>query len=587
MAKTPSEPELLLTPRAAKGRTLAEFLPLRRAEQKLLDACRVGEQARYNLDIEQGVRPDDVEERLRSEFVRFICLGGDQDAPINKFCQELESRINITSGWIEPAQENGLGLDLSDAELPYNISILRTHIAGRVVLSRARGKGINFAGCSVNEIFAERLILTKDLSLRDDFKCKTVIWLSGAQIGGDINCENGKFGRPGSMSIDLDDAVINGSVFFTNGFKTEGLVSLQRARIGGNLDCSNGQFESVFDKALNCDGANIKGSLILSSERELSFPKLSIRGGVNLENAHVGALIDDAEALQQGGPLVLDGFRYDSIGRSEPNVVERIIWLRRQPKDNLKGNGFRPRPWVQLIGVLRRMGHGAEADEVAIAFQDQRRAAGKVKTWLGRKLHQVFGLLVGYGYKPLRLLKTMFWVWLICGGIYWAAAMNGGFGPSNPLVFDAKRYDHCRPARLEAEYKPRNKQTTVGNWYWCKELAGEYTTFQPWLYSLDLILPLVELQQDKDWAPIIPTPLEYNKQKSVVGNVVEHALSVPDITLMQPMPPDGGRVPWFNWTAGQFARVVMWFEILFGWVASLLMVAVLTGLTNREKRDES
>jgi len=27
----------------------------------------------------------------------------------------------------------------------------------------------------------------------------------------------------------------------------------------------------------------------------------------------------------------------------------------------------------------------------------------------------------------------------------------------------------------------------------------------------------------------------------------------------------------------------MWFEILFGWLASLLLVAVVSGLTNRDK----
>jgi hypothetical protein len=510
MAKTPPKPQSLPAPRAAKGRTLAEFLPLRRAEQVLLDACREGSVAIFNGGERPTEKPADEQDRLRSDFVRFLCLGGDA---VN---QVHEKGVKIKGGWIEP-DEAGQGLDLTSSVLPRRITIVYTFIDGLVVLLEAKGSTINLVGSHVAGMICDAIKLTGGLFLRD-------------------------------------------------GFQAIGAVRLLAARIDGDLVCSGSILQNATGVALYLDGAEIKGAF--------HFRKVSVIGQIGLSGTRVGSLLDDAEALQQGTDLILDGFRYAEIGDGPTDAATRIAWLRRQNPDYLTGDKFCPQPWTQLISVLRRMGHGAEADEVAIAFQDQRRAAGKVRGWLGRALHSMFGLLVGYGYKPLRLLKTMVAVWFVCGGIYWAAAMNGGFGPSNPLVFNHPDYKACTA----------NER---GNWYWCNPLPGEYTTFQPWLYSLDLILPLVELQQDKDWAPIIPTPLEYKKQKSPLSNVVEHALAVPDITLMQPMPPDGGRVPWFNWTAGQFARVVMWFEILFGWVASLLMVAVLTGLTNREKRDES
>jgi hypothetical protein len=62
-----------------------------------------------------------------------------------------------------------------------------------------------------------------------------------------------------------------------------------------------------------------------------------------------------------------------------------------------------------------------------------------------------------------------------------------------------------------------------------------------------VILPLVNLQQEADWAPIV-------------------------------MKDDGKTNIW----QGHVFRAVMWFEILFGWAMSLLLVAVLGNLVKKD-----
>ncbi len=86
------------------------------------------------------------------------------------------------------------------------------------------------------------------------------------------------------------------------------------------------------------------------------------------------------------------------------------------------------------------------------------------------------------------------------------------------------------------------------NHYWvrCPDMPPEYTSFDPLLYSLDLILPLVDLQQDSDWAPVITN---------------SKGMALP---------------------LGWWARSLMWFEILFGWMASLTLVAVLGRLVDKD-----
>ena len=130
-------------------------------------------------------------------------------------------------------------------------------------------------------------------------------------------------------------------------------------------------------------------------------------------------------------------------------------------------------------------------------------------------------------------------IWIACGIVFEIAATNGWMAPTQPAYFQNERYKLCRPEN-------------GGNWTRCEQLAAsEYTSFQAFVYSLDLILPLVGLQQEKDWAPIIDKGLINTATVSV----------------------------YFN--GGIIARVVMWIEILFGWIASLLLVAVLSGLAKK------
>jgi len=87
------------------------------------------------------------------------------------------------------------------------------------------------------------------------------------------------------------------------------------------------------------------------------------------------------------------------------------------------------------------------------------------------------------------------------------------------------------------------------NWYY-GPLNDEYTIFQPFLYSLDVILPVVDLYMEKDWGVYIPTPSGY-----------------------------------FDWlnpstiTFNHIVRLIVWLEILFGWI----LVAILSGLAKNEK----
>lgn len=579
----------------AHGRSLADFQPLHPAEEKLLNACRTGAMA---IIADERPEEETADNRVRAGFLRFLALGGDERAPVH------EHGVHLHGAWIAG------DLDVEGATVPHDVGCWKCHFDLMPVFLAASVAGSLFlSGSRVPGFIGDRMTCSGGLFLRDKFSSVGEIRLLGARIGGNLDCDDAAFDGKDGGALSADRADIKGGVFLRKDFSATGEVRLLGARIGGNLECNGATFDGKDGDALSADGAEIKGDVFLNGFSATGEVRLlGARIGGNLEcigsgfvgengglsadgidiagslilrelktplshasfsSAHVGQLIDDMASWGDG--LILDGFAYDAIAGGAPtDATTRLAWLKKQRRTHHgspdANNDFRPQPWQQLIKVLRAMGHMEDARQIAIAREEHLRTIGKIgetpaawPTWkksiyrpLSRGLHWAFGFLIGYGYRPLRMVLLMALVWLACGTFYWYAATEGVMAPGNPLVFDHPRYEHCRPDYIpglgQASARPK-----AGNWYVCPELSGEYTTFSPLVYSLDLILPLVDLQQDRDWAPIIPTPKE--KWHEELGHL----------------------------TLNHWTRFAVWFEILFGWVASLLLVAVLSGLTNRDR----
>lgn len=402
-------------------------------------------------------------------------------------------------------------------------------------------------------LLCDGLEVKHNVFFNDGFKAIGTVRLVGAKIGGNLECR-GDFNGNGESALECDSLVVDG-ILFKGNFSFVGEVSLKRVKIGVGLECSGGTgtfSNGTSEYALNAEGMEIANMFHFSNIKLTN-------GKVSLAYAKVGTLIDDSDSWSKG-QLILDGFVYERFGGEETptDAKTRIAWLNKQIPAHLNDKKeFKPQPWQQLQKVLREMGHLEDARQVAIAFEKQLLKAKRIRHCI---LHRLFGLFIGYGYRPFRLFIIMMIVWLLCGGIYWCAALygdegHGVFSPSNPLVFQNSDYAVCVPnsyesTHIEIPYRPIQG---AGNWYLCEKLREEYTGFSPIVYSLDLILPLVDLQQERDWSPMIPTP-----NKNPFCEFGAHTLK-------------------------HITRLVMWFEILFGWVASLLLVAVVSGLTKRRE----
>ena len=537
----------------AKGRTLAEFLPLKPAEKLLLRDCGEGTVAPIS-DVRPEAPTDD--NTVRAEFLRFLALGGDEQAPVH------ERGVGLYGAWIEGQ------LDMHAARVPSGLSIQKCSFVNPPRFRGAQIEGaLVLSGCHLPGLDASRLVCDS-LFLKDGFVAAGEVRLRGAQIESSLDCSDATLDGKDRDALSADGVVVKGCVFLTEGFTAIGGVSLRGAQIGGDLACTEATFDGKHGDSLTFGGMAVKGAFFF-------YHLVNPVSGISLVSAHVGQLADDEGSWGEG--LYLDGFTYGGfVGGAPTDAVTRLGWLDKQRKSHagLDGDGaeFKPQPWRQLIKVLREMGHAEDARQVAIAFEDRLREAnligqtpkdwGGFRSWIYRDAsragHWLFGVFTGYGYRPLRLLGWMVGVWIVCAAFYWCAARNAVFAPSSPPVFQNEKYESCRPDYdpLPSTANAMNSPEKIGNWYFCDKLPEAYPRFSPLMYSLDVLLPPVDLQQNKSWGPITPTP----------GDDL--------VVFMHVQPAD---------ILKHLTRMVLWFEILFGWVSTLLLVAVVSGLAKRRE----
>ncbi len=620
------------------GRTLEEFKPLGPGERLLLDACRKGEVAKLGEATPEAVS-DAL--RVRAAFLRFLLLGGDGEAPVHERGVQLqgafvEGELDLRGCRIPTnvdlrhchfdryvvtmdAHVDGL-LNLQGSHLAEGLFADRLRCSASVILRNGfkstdivRLGGAQIGGdldCSGGQfeveegdaLSADGVDVTGDMFLSDGFKATGEVRLLGARVGGNLSCVGGQFEVEQGDAFSADGVDLKGDLFLSDGFKATGTVRLLGAKIGGVLSCIGGQFEAKEGDALSAEGADVEGSVFLRDgfrttgtlrlagmniggnlecigvqlaptvNPALFLDRIVVRGAWHLHNlpqpvcvdashADVAVLMDDLTAWAPGS--VLDGFRYAAFGGpAATSGTNRLQWLRRQSDAHLgetnAGTDFRPQPWRQLQRVLREMGHNEDAKQVGIAFEDHLRAIGRLgqsppgtpaplaalKRAVAKAGHFTFGLLAGYGYRPIRLLGWMASVWFLCGAAYWWLALppRSALAPSDPLVFQNPSYRECLP----------DNRDRPGNWYLCGPLRGEYTTFSPLAFSLDVMLPVVDLGQEKTWGAFVPTPRE-EPLEELFGH--------------------------FHW--GHGARLLIWFETLFGWLSSLLLVAIVSGFSRR------
>ena len=93
----------------------------------------------------------------------------------------------------------------------------------------------------------------------------------------------------------------------------------------------------------------------------------------------------------------------------------------------------------------------------------------------------------------------------------------------------------------------------------------DYPNFNPFVYSLDMFVPLVDLRQAAYWLPSVGKSDEIKKTSESISTGVSKDEDKKEIMI----------------TGVGFLRLYMWLHILAGWILTSLLVVGLSGLVKR------
>ncbi|MFI1967705.1 oxidoreductase [Streptomyces cinnamoneus] len=225
-------------------------------------------------------------------------------------------------------------------------------------------------------------------------------------------------------------------------FECLGGARLDDGRFGDAVDLSQARFEMEADQEL---------SLRRVQTPELRFLGERPEGGrVVLSGTKVANLVDRYDSWPAPGGLVMAGFGYENlIPLGHFPLALRLQWVAAATPE------YAPEPYERLAGALRASGEDADARAVLLAKQRRRR---ETLPLAGKAWGYLQDWTVAYGYRPGRAAVWMAVLWAL-GTVYFS------WRPVPPL----------------------------------KE--GEGPVWNPELYTLDLLLPVIDLGQGTAWRP--------------------------------------------------------------------------------------
>ncbi len=268
------------------GRWLGDFLDqpgssgLLAAELALLQACARGDgwTAPPPPPPPGGPGPG---ARVRAGFLRFLAMGGDDNAPVH------EAGVQLTGAFVDG------DIDLRGARCVDRLILLACIVNGALKIEDATLGILSLDGSRIQGLLGNRASIAGSVFLQGGFICDGPVSLFGARIGGSLQASGASInGPPGKDAVVCTGAEIRGNVALDAVFRARGAVWFNRADIGGDLNAAGGAFASDRGRALICDDARIAGSLRLTD--------VIAAGAVTLKNARVGGDVEAVGAVLTG-----------------------------------------------------------------------------------------------------------------------------------------------------------------------------------------------------------------------------------------------------------------------------------------------
>jgi len=328
-------------------------------------------------------------------------------------------------------------------------------------------------------LVADGIKVGGDVVLDEGFTAVGAVWLPGADITGQLNCRGARLtgqNRYGK-ALDASGMKVGGDVFLEKGFTAAGAISLNSAHVAGSVSLKPTILAGARKVALTAAKVQIVGHLRW-------MPGQQVLGSVNLEGATVGHLDDDWSGDRAngywpvGGLLNLDGLTYGRFGGDQQATVEqRLAWIRSQYKQPADSGSaiFGTQPYEQLAAVYRQAGQDDQARKVAIARRADPRKYGKLNPY--RRFGNWFlDWTIKYGYQTWRAAVGLAAVFVVFLALSILAQRQGVMVPIGEI-----EGLHAVPSATQC--------------------TSEYPCFYPVAYTVDTVIPIINVHQADYWGP--------------------------------------------------------------------------------------
>ncbi|MBO4206148.1 hypothetical protein [Micromonospora echinofusca] len=371
---------------------------------------------------------------------------------------------------------SSLALDLRRADARGGIFATEGFSAqGMISLADAKvAVGIDFSDARITHS-RKKALDSAGLSLTGNFVCNRIevdglVDLAAAAIDGDV-----RFADATLTGVPLEEASRGTEIDpFRGGDWRGASLRATASKVSGDFNLRGARFtqslvldSATVQRAVHLDSSRLEGeeSTALAA-RFFHAAMLSLRlktrptGAVLLTSATIGTIVDDANSWPEEAPIALDGLRYESID-TELTIKDRLRILRQATPS------YTPHPYEQLASQLSASGQDDDARKVRLAAIRRSYEASRLPIRAWGKTQDV---VVGYGYAPFRAL--LIFLVLFAGSALWFTFA--------PLACD----------------DPGMEDLPL-----CPIKSNEHPTWDAWLYSADLLIPLVNLGHENSWDP--------------------------------------------------------------------------------------
>lgn len=535
------------------------------------------------------------EARLEGEFMRRAILGEvalATDSPL-----QLDSR----GARLDDATIEG-DLDLTAIDFDRPIVFTRCNFEGAISLAGSRLDSFSLRDCRAISIDASGARLHGDLTISggslknpggyafngqsmsvggavlfvDDSLAVGAVSLAYAAIDGRVIC-NGTFRNPlehvnsltwftpihsaiNAFGVRIGRYLAFNSTSMAGTFRAEGFIVLINAVATDGIYLVGGAFTAGTRswKPQDCDlqgdpatryaiesGAGLTlhnaqiGELVLSGVEHFEG-LLSIRAAKMRNIADDGTLWQDPATgrARHGVAVELDGCSYTAFtnsmtAKTRTDWRTRLEWLKAQLPEHLASE-FCSQPFTQCAEVLRKMGdqHGSRM----LLFERERMRLRSPDGTLWETITaRALGLVAGHGYKSYYALYWALGVWLAGGAVFGVAQRLGEMRPASEHVLVEERYR--RTGEIPKDYEP----------------------LKPLLYSADILLPIVDIGQERFWLP-----------RDAGERPANAAAAFPHLP--------GSAAATLDWLfGGWLPKAYYYFEIAMGWILVSIAVAGFSG----------